>query len=107
MPKINDNVVRVDFRCPIAIYQAIEKLAEENGQPIHHISGKVQISSTIIDLLKTGLAIHAPDSLPQSNGGNLADKLSEKIDDTIEAKMNAAIASLRAELVREIASTQK
>jgi hypothetical protein len=31
----------------------------------------------------------------------------EKIDAAIEAKMNAAIASLRAELVREIASTKK
>jgi hypothetical protein len=63
MPKINETVTRVDFRCPIDIFEAIESIATANGHRINHKSGKVEISSTLIDLLRIGLAHYSPDEL--------------------------------------------
>lgn len=52
----NKHIKRCDVRVPIDLYNQIETIAvEEYNAPTYHKTGKPQVSSTIIELLKLGI----------------------------------------------------
>lgn len=95
----DDHIKRCDVRVPIHLYEEIEKIAvEEYNAPNYHKTGRPQVSGTIIELLKLGIA---------TLKGEVSDKLSDKVAnnlsneifnlqsrfDELEKKFNALIAS--------------
>lgn len=46
---------RVDVKLPLDLYNQICDLAEQNGEPINHLSGKPVTQRVIVELLKIGL----------------------------------------------------
>ena len=50
------NVKRTDIRIPLPLYEELQKIAVERfNAPIHHISGKPEISSTLLELVRYGI----------------------------------------------------
>jgi hypothetical protein len=78
MPEDNNNKKvrqtdnRIDVRFPPDIYEAIKAVAEQDGAKIHHRSGEIILTPTIVRLVKAGL-----DSLSDIYPINLSDKISE------------------------------
>ena len=71
----DDHIKRCDVRVPIHLYKEIEKIAvEEYNAPVYHKTGKPQVSSTIIQLLRLGIE-------------NLRGIVSDTISDTIPDKV--------------------
>lgn len=97
MPKLNDAVTRVDFRCPNEIVEEIEAIATARGNRINHKSGKVEISSVVLDLLKLGLEVYSPDRpVPDRVSDTRSDRVSDNA--VTRDELEAAIGSLRTEL---------
>jgi hypothetical protein len=68
-------IKRCDVRVPIDLYNQIETIAvEEYNAPTYHKTGKPQVSSTIIELLKLGIA---------NLRGEISVTSSDNISDTI------------------------
>lgn len=73
----DDHIKRCDVRVPINLYNEIEKIAvEEYNAPLYHKTGKPQVSSTIIELLKLGI-----ENLRGEISGKLSDTLSDKLSE--------------------------
>ena len=73
---------RCDVRVPIDLYNEIEKIAvEEYNAPLYHKTGKPQVSSTIIELLKLGI-----ENLRGEVSDNIPDTLSDKVRE-LESKI--------------------
>ena len=64
-----DNVTRVDVRIPNELYDQIQKIAINHFHAkIHHRSGKPEISPTIIELIKIGIAhLESESTLPATD----------------------------------------
>ena len=77
----DDHIKRCDVRVPIDLYNEIETIAvEEYNAPNYHKTGRPQVSSTIIQLLKLGI-----DSLRGEVSGKSSDKPS---DSSLSQKVN-------------------
>lgn len=126
----DDHIKRCDVRVPIDLYNEIEKIAvEEYNAPLYHKTGKPQVSSTIIELLKLGIenlrgevSDEGSDTLPdkikeleskieQIRSDTLSDSqpdtnLDEKIEKAVDCAMLKAIADLKSddEFIKAIAS---
>ena len=71
----DDHIKRCDVRVPIDLYNEIEKIAvEKYNAPLYHKTGKPQVSSTIIELLRLGI-----ENLRGEVSDNIPDALSDKI----------------------------
>lgn len=84
---------------PKDIEDSLTKYCTQNNITRRDKAGNIQpaMGTAIVEILESFFGDN-PSKLPN---------FEEKIDAAIEAKMNAAIASLRAELVGEIASTKR
>ena len=72
-----EHIKRCDVRVPIDLYNQIEKIAvEEYNAPLYHKTGKPQVSSTIIELLKLGI-----ENLRGEVSDTIPDKLSDKVQE--------------------------
>ena len=59
-----DNVTRVDIRIPNDLYQQISEIAVSHFHAkIHHRSNKPEVTPTILELIKIGIA-HLDSTLP-------------------------------------------
>ncbi len=77
----DDHIKRCDVRVPIDLYNQIEKIAvEEYNAPTYHKTGKPQVSSTIIELLKLGIA---------NLRGEVSVSISDKQSDTLVRRVSS------------------
>lgn len=87
---------RIDLRIPNDLLETIQKLASERfNAPIHHISGKPEITPVIIQLIQLGVGTLSgkhPDSSFDSTADNYPDNIV-----TVD-RLETAIESLREEL---------
>ncbi|NCQ70385.1 MAG: hypothetical protein GPI99_14970 [Microcystis aeruginosa W13-15] len=97
---------RIDLRLPNDLLETIQNLAADRfNAPIHHISGKPEITPVIIHLIRLGINALSED---QTDIYPFSLKPDQTDTDVITRDdLARAIASLRAELVREIASTKR
>ncbi|HEY9768809.1 MAG TPA: hypothetical protein V6C71_09980 [Coleofasciculaceae cyanobacterium] len=71
----DDHIKRCDVRVPIDLYNEIEEIAvQEYNAPVYHKTGKPQVSSTIIELLKLGI-----ENLKGEASGSIPDTLSDRV----------------------------
>ncbi|PSB00945.1 hypothetical protein [Merismopedia glauca] len=77
MPVTQGKITRCDVRIPNNLYQEIEALAvNQFNAEIHWKSGKPEVSSTIVELLKYGI-----EYLSDRLSDRLSDKASDKLSD--------------------------
>jgi hypothetical protein len=97
---------RIDLRLPNDLLETIQNLAADRfNAPIHHISGKPEITPVIIHLIRLGINALSED---QTDVYPFNLKTDQTDTDLITREdLARAIASLRTELVKEIASTKK
>ena len=111
MPTKEGRVTRCEIRVPNELYSQIEALATKKGARIHHRSGKVEVTGTILELLKLGLSVsdHAADmsdklSDSQEISGKVSDNISEireQVTPIINESVQGAIVSLREEVLKK------
>ncbi|MDV3002935.1 MAG: hypothetical protein N5P05_004590 [Chroococcopsis gigantea SAG 12.99] len=97
MPRIEGSVTRCDIRVPNDIYEKIEALAIEKGAKTHHRSHKPEVTGTILDLIKIGLANphlsdNSSDTVADLSDEKLEDivsKVSDKVTDSLTDKLEA------------------
>ena len=78
MSRRTDEITRVDVRIPNELYDEILEIATSHfNAKIHHRSNKPEVTSTILELIKIGIA-HLDTSLPVAEEKNI-DKLREAI----------------------------
>jgi hypothetical protein len=79
-----ETITRVDVRIPNHIYEQIAAIATRHFQAkVHHRSGKPEVSPTILELIKIGIA-HLESTLPDSadiSDESVASELREQIQD--------------------------
>jgi hypothetical protein len=86
----DEHIKRCDVRVPIEIYNQIEKIAvNEYNVPLYHKTGKPQVSSTIIELLKLGIA---------ALNGDLSDKVSGSVSDVIPDNLSDRLQAIESKL---------
>ena len=77
-----ETITRVDIRIPNHIYDQLIEIATKNFRAkIHHRSGKPEVSPTILELIKIGIA-HLGEELPDTadiSDKSVADELREQI----------------------------
>lgn len=123
----DDHIKRCDVRVPIDLYNEIEKIAvEEYNAPVYHKTGKPQVSSTIIQLLRLGIenlrgevSDTIPDTLPdkvrelesrieQIQSRSISDNKSDTLSDTnLDEKINHAISQLGTNLTANLKSDEE
>ena len=68
MPKEEGNIRRRDIRVPNELDEQIKVIASTSGAKVNHRSGEVEVSPTMIRLLRLGIAHQEDlyDSIPDS-----------------------------------------
>ncbi len=96
----NHHIKRCAFRVPIDLYNEIEKIAvEEYNAPTYHKTGKPQVSSTIIQLLRLGI---------ENLRGEVSDNKPDTIPDTdLDEKIAHAIGQLGINLIANLKSDEE
>lgn len=86
---------RIDLRIPNDLLETVQSLARDRfNAPIHHISGKPEITPVIVDLIRLGITAlddHHPDTRPDSHPETYPDNLV-----TVD-QLETAIETLRSE----------
>ncbi len=87
----SEKMSRVDIRIPKEIYERIQIIAVSSyGAKIHHLSGKPEVSPTILELIKMGIAwleAEVSDEEEISNAEELIEQI-EKLDLRLTALEN-------------------
>jgi hypothetical protein len=74
-----ENVTRVDVRIPNKLYDQIREIAIHHfNAKIHHRSNKPEVTPTILELIKIGIA-HLDSTLPVTNE-TVTDELRQAIE---------------------------
>ncbi len=100
IPRSDDNITRIDVRIPNPMFEEVERLAIERGEPVHHKSGRVTIAPTLLDLIRIGLDHYSPEALERVSAkltANPSDTVSDKRLD-LEALEDRLLNQLRSEL---------
>jgi hypothetical protein len=77
MPKEEGKIRRRDIRVPLELDEQIKAIASASGAKVNHRSGEVEVSPTIIQLLRLGIAYQ--ENLPDIIPDNLSDT-AQKLD---------------------------
>lgn len=77
MPKEEGKIRRRDIRVPLELDEQIKAIASASGAKVNHRSGEVEVSPTIIQLLRLGIAHQ--ENLPDIIPDNLSDT-AQKLD---------------------------
>lgn len=105
IPRSDDNITRIDVRIPNSLFEEVEQLAIERGEPVHHKSGRVTMAPTLLDLIRIGLDHYSPEALERVSAKLAANQSDTASDNRIDLE------SLKAELLDqlrgEIASQQQ
>jgi hypothetical protein len=75
---------RIDVRFPDEIYEAIKSIAQKDGAKIHHRSGEIILTPTVVKLIRIGISHLSDDyqiSLSDTNLSdiNLSDNLTSRV----------------------------
>jgi hypothetical protein len=76
--KTKQNDSRIDVRFPEEVHEAIKLIAEKDGAKIHHRSGEVILSPTVVKLVQLGIRALSDDS-PISLSDCLPDNISYRV----------------------------
>jgi hypothetical protein len=84
-------VTRLDLRIPNDIYAQVEEIAKANNEPIHHITGNIILTPTLVKLIRLGIR-SLSDNYPaladiHISGGQVSDNLLKRMD-TIEGELS-------------------
>ena len=103
IPRSDDNITRIDVRIPNSLFEEVEALAIEKGEPIHHKSGRVTIAPTLLDLIRIGLDHYSPEALERVSAklsANQSSKVSdnrldlEELEDRLLAKLEGKLEAI-------------
>ncbi len=102
----DDHIKRCDVRVPIKLYNEIEKIAvEEYNAPLYHKTGKPQVSSTIIQLLRLGIE-NLKGEVSDKESDTLPDKVRE-LESKIEQIQSASLSDNQPDTIPEIDLDEK
>lgn len=87
IPRTDDSMTRIDIRVPNPLFEEIERLATERGEPIHHKSGRVTLAPTLLDLLQIGLAHYSPEAAERVSTKLVSDNNLDEVEERILAKL--------------------
>jgi hypothetical protein len=77
--KIRQSDSRIDVRFPDEIYEAIKSIAQKDGAKIHHRSGEIILTPTVVKLIRIGIS-HLSDEYQISlSDTNLSDNLASRV----------------------------
>lgn len=105
IPRSDDNITRIDVRIPNPMFEEVEKLAIERGEPVHHKSGRVTMAPTLLDLIRIGLDHYSPEALERVSAKLSANQSGSESDNRIN--LEALKAELLAEILPQIAPQQQ
>jgi hypothetical protein len=85
-------VTRLDLRIPNDIYTQVEEIAKANNEPIHHITGNIILTPTLVKLIRLGIR-SLSDNYPALadipiSSGQVSDNLLKRMD-SIEGELSA------------------
>jgi hypothetical protein len=96
-----ETITRVDVRIPNHIYEQVQAIATRHFQAkVHHRSGKPEVSPTILELIKIGIA-HLEESLPDTadlSDKSVASELREQIQG-LDARLKAVESRLSGDVI--------
>jgi hypothetical protein len=107
IPRSDNNITRIDVRIPNSLFEEVEQLAIERGEPIHHKSGRVTMAPTLLNLIRIGLDHYSPEALEQVSAKLAASKSDtashkridlEELEDRLLVKLSEKLQSLAEEL---------
>ncbi|MFM6232888.1 MAG: hypothetical protein ACKPEN_16580 [Planktothrix sp.] len=110
IPRSDDNITRIDVRIPNSLFEEVEQLAIERGEPVHHKSGRVTMAPTLLDLIRIGLDHYSPEALERVSAklaANQSDTASdnridlEALEDRLLVKLGEKLQSLAEELAQK------
>jgi hypothetical protein len=84
-------VTRLDVRLPNDLHAQIEAIAKANGEAVHHITGNIILTPTVVKLIRLGISSLSGDyqilaDMP-STTGHVSDKLIPRMD-AIESEVS-------------------
>ena len=110
IPRSDDNITRIDVRIPNSLFEEVEQLAIERGEPVHHKSGRVTMAPTLLDLIRIGLDHYSPEALERVSAklaASQSDTASdnridlEALEDRLFDKLGEKLQSLAEELAQK------
>jgi len=110
IPRSDDNITRIDVRIPNSLFEEIEQLAIERGEPVHHKSGRVTMAPTLLDLIRIGLDHYSPEVLERvsaklsaKQSGTASDNRIDftELEDRLLVKLGEKLQSLAEELAQK------
>jgi hypothetical protein len=70
---------RIDVRFPDEIYEAIKSIAQKDGAKIHHRSGEIILTPTVVKLIRIGISHLSDDYQISLSDTNLSDNLTSRV----------------------------
>ena len=110
IPRSDDNITRIDVRIPNSLFEEVEQLAIERGEPVHHKSGRVTMAPTLLDLIRIGLDHYSPEALERvsaklsvNHSGSASDNRIDftELEDRLLVKLGEKLQSLAEELAQK------
>jgi hypothetical protein len=85
---------RIDVRFPDEIYEAIKSIAQKDGAKIHHRSGEIILTPTVVKLIRIGISHLSDDYQISLSDTHLSDNLTSRV----VAKLARRLSSFEQEL---------